>query len=363
MVDTGNLATVATLPRSEAGDIAAFETEVQGFFISLRAARRSPGTLRNYRNVLARFEDAVIATGRSIHPASIDRRTIEAYLIAQQDGYTAPDGTEVPPVAPRTGVNRAIVVRGFFRWLVDEGVRTDDPWSRVKLPQAPEDDTPVLTTAEQVALIETTKGTTFLARRDRAIIMFLLDTGVRRAELLGLTVEDVDLVAGEARVTGKGERSRTVRFGDDTTDALRRYLRVRADHPHADLTEARGIRRDAIRSGLPLWLGDPAQSVRAAHRGTGTGHVSAGLKTNAVAAMLNRRCREAGLRHIHPHQFRHTWADAMRTLGAQDGDLMRLGGWRSFRNFERYGRAEADRRARRNYLSPVDSRAALADAR
>jgi len=84
-------------------------------------------------------------------------------------------------------------------------------------------------------------GKHFEGRRDTAIVMFLLDTGARRAELVGLRLADLDLDLDVAIVLGKGRRERALPFGRKTAVALDRYLRVRARH------------RDA---GMPwLWLG------------------------------------------------------------------------------------------------------------
>ncbi len=74
-----------------------------------------------------------------------------------------------------------------------------------------------------------------------AIIRLLLDTGLRRAELAGLTVEDVDLDNQVLRVQGKGARVRLVPYGRKAATALDRYLRARLSHRDAGDTH--------------LWLG------------------------------------------------------------------------------------------------------------
>jgi hypothetical protein len=65
--------------------------------------------------------------------------------------------------------------------------------------------------------------------------MFLLDTGARRAELVGLRLADLDLDLDVALVLGKGRRERALPFGRKTAVALDRYLRVRARHRDAEL--------------------------------------------------------------------------------------------------------------------------------
>jgi integrase len=66
----------------------------------------------------------------------------------------------------------------------------------------------------------------------------------------------------------------------------------------------------------------------------------------AVAEMLKRRCRLAGVPEFHPHQLRHTWAHVNKQAGLSDEDLERMAGWSSPLMVRRYGRAMADERAR-----------------
>src|SRR5688572_28352791 len=113
-------------------------------------------------------------------------------------------------------------------------------------PLVPEQPVPVLSLDDLRALLKTCEGARFEDRRDAAIIRLLADTGIRRGELAGLTVGDVEIDAraggGVVDVLGKGRRRRTVPFGAKTAIAVRRYLRDRERYPKAAGTDG-------------LWLG------------------------------------------------------------------------------------------------------------
>jgi integrase len=73
------------------------------------------------------------------------------------------------------------------------------------------------------------------------------------------------------------------------------------------------------------------------------------MTPSGLYQVLRRRCREAGLPSIHPHAIRHTFAHEWLAGGGQEGDLMRLAGWRSRQMLDRYGRSAADERVREAY--------------
>ena len=93
-------------------------------------------------------------------------------------------------------------------------------------------------------------GKEFEDKRDTAIVRLFVDTGMRRAELLGLRVVDVDFDQDVALVMGKGRKARACPFGSKAGLALGRYLRQRAHiHRRGSRPSGSGVGARSLRRG------------------------------------------------------------------------------------------------------------------
>lgn len=273
---------------------------------SLRAEGRSAQTRRAYAQSVVQFGVYLSDRGIADCVAEIDRADVESWIISILEARK-----------PATAATRYRALARLFSWLVSEGEIPRSPMEGMHGPVVPDNPPAVLSLDDLRRLMAVCKGTSFDDRRDAAILRVLIDSGVRLAELTGLTLEDIDLDEGLAVVTGKGKRRRAVPLGAKATAALDRYLRVRSGHPH---------HRTA-----PLWLGQKGPM-------TATG----------MRQAIQRRARQAGLeQRVWPHLFRHTGAHQWLAAGGSEGDLMSLYGWRSSAMLRRYGSSAAAERARK----------------
>lgn len=217
--------------------------------------------------------------------------------------------------SPNTISRARSSLAAFCSWLVEEELVARNPIQGVKTIKTVSSPVRIVEDGDLIGLLRATQGKTFFDRRDHAIIRVLAETGVRRSELLGMHLDDIDLDEQTAYIRrGKGGRSRYVYLGHKTSKALDRYLRVRGQQRYAYLDE--------------LWIGK---------RGA--------LGWSGLKELLRKRCYQAGIEHIHPHRFRHTFAHLFLAEGGDPESLRRLAGWSSYSMLQVYGASAADQRA------------------
>jgi site-specific recombinase XerD len=278
------------------------------FAADWRAQGRSSKTLASYARHVRRFLDR-----NNLRAAEVTREALEAYLAVRR--------AEVQPASPATEVR---ALRAFFSWYsADEEV--PNAAAKIRIPKVPETQTIIATEQDVKALPNVLLGKGFESRRDRAMILVLWDCGVRREELASMTLDDLDL---ESRTVvlprTKNGKVRVVAFSDQTAWYITRYLRVRENHPRADLPW--------------LWLG---------HKGK--------LGADGVRLMLARRSRKAGVK-VNAHSFRRGMATTWMMRGGSEVGLMAVAGWSSSMMVRRY------RNHRNNALAIEEARRLFASA-
>jgi len=192
---------------------------VRSFELSLRAANRSPKTIKSYTDTVRGFCMFLVDNGMPTDARNLTREHVETYISVQVERFR-----------PKTASIRFGDLQQFFKWAVEEREMDSSPMINMRRPHVPEEPPPVLTEDDLRALLKTCSGPGFEDRRDTAIIRLFVDSGMRLSELTGLSVDDLDLDVKVAYVIGKGRRPRECAFGAKTAQALDRYLRLRRGH-------------------------------------------------------------------------------------------------------------------------------------
>lgn len=274
----------------------ALHTWLRDFLLDVRAANRTDATLEFYREKLRRFLAFLEAQGIT-EPEGIQARQLRAFLVELSEERTA------------GGVHahwRA--VRAFVRFLVREDAIADNPLNKVRSPRVDQELLEPVPLATVEILIKTCDKSE-IGLRDKAMMLTLLDTGLRASELTGLNIGDVDLSDGSVVVRrSKGRKGRIVFVGRQASRAIAAYLRTRED----------------VRAQSPMWL--------AYHRdGEYTRLAYDGLRDT-----IRRRAKQAGVAAPSLHSFRRAFALNMLRSGADVVSLSRLMGHGSLPVLQRY---------------------------
>jgi integrase/recombinase XerC len=175
-------------------------------------------TVRSYLNDLDQFNSFLISVGLPGDPVAVTSHDIRAWIVSMLDnGYTA------------VSVHRKIsCLRVFYRYLRKEGITKSDPLEKVVLPKRKKT-LPVFVEEEALSdlLDNYSFGDDFAGKRNRMIIELLYMTGIRRAELIGLRDNDLDLAEGSLKVTGKRNKQRIIPLIKTLVNRLEEYINVR----------------------------------------------------------------------------------------------------------------------------------------
>ncbi len=166
---------------------------------------------------------------------STDTATLKKYLtqrseqidfLKQLDHTDSKNGDTAEPaeVSNRSHARFLSSLKRFFRFLVTEEYREDDPTHGLKIPKFR---TPLPTTLSEnnvIALLNAPDINTALGLRDRAMLELLYACGFRVSELISLTLTDIDLEIGAVRIIGKGDKERLIPMGEYALEWLLTYI-------------------------------------------------------------------------------------------------------------------------------------------
>jgi site-specific recombinase XerD len=278
-----------------------------------RSRNLASGTIQFYTKKLNVF--IAYCTAMAITQISqITPETIRHFLIFLEERQHKPGGVHCYYRSVKT----------FLRWYEQEIEQPDwqNPIDKVKAPIVPLEPLDPVSVETIKSMIQTCKGTGLTDGRDKASLLFLLDTGARLSEFLALNKEDVNLITGAIQIRrGKGRKPRNVYLGDKARQTLRRYLKSRLD------------------SNPALWIS------RTGERLTETG----------LRLMLRRRADRGNVPVPSPHDFRRAFALERWRAGLDILTISKLMGHTSLQVLTRYlKQAGEDLEQAAKQSSPVD---------
>jgi len=190
-----------------------------------------------------------------------------------------------------------------FSWLRRHEVVAENPFQKVQLIRLEQQIIRPIELEEVRTMLAALDDSLRLGARDTALTLFLLDTGVRASEATGLDLVDLDLEHGRARVlNGKGKKQRVVAIGGAVRCAIERYLLFRGTAP------------------------GPLFQSRAGGR----------MASKRLILLYDRLSQRAGVSHVHPHRFRHTFATMAIRSAAREIDVQHLLGHSTSAMVRRY---------------------------
>lgn len=310
---------------------------IEGFLLA--RSDLSPRTLEDYRYYLTLWAkwSGDVAVG------AVKLADLQRFMAHMTTDYKTKTGG---PLSQHGLYNCYVALRAFWRWAEDS-FGYPNISTRVSAPRVADVAVKPLTSDECLALLNACKYKTqarpenkraYRARRaegkrDTAMVLLLLDTGIRAGELARLAVGDVDLRNREIQIrphgSGVKSRGRVIPIVQRTASALWAYINQRAESEEEVL--------DADR---PLFV-----SLRTPHRPIGR---------NALQHVLVGLGKRAGVENVHPHRFRHTFAIEYLRNGGDPWTLQRILGHSTMEMVRRYlALSKQDEKRTHRNASPV----------
>jgi len=253
------------------------------FAQSNKAEGKSPKTISWYSEMLNDFVRFLESGGSRRILSEFSTEMVRAFVVHEQERG----------MSPYTVQGKVRALKAFSSWLFREGYVSDNILVDLKLPKVPTILIEPLTTDETDQLVNYQNPLTAIGCRDIAILILVLDTGVRLSELCGLHFEDAHVEEGYLKVMGKGSKERVVPLGATAQKMLWRYIIHFRPEPLVQADNYLFLTLD----GKPL-------------------------QPNAVKLLVHRWGKKAGVPRLHAHLCRHTFATNF--LIHNCGDVFRL---------------------------------------
>ena len=264
------------------------EPWIKAFLVHLQNKNFSPHTIRSYRADLQEF---------LLFFKKRNQNDLRYFTSANIRSFLAALQTQHQP-ARNTVLRKIASLRSFASFLLEQGQLERNPFKLLPAPKREKILPKFLSVPETQRLLETAAHSKHFAARDKALFELMYSSGLRRSEVTGLCVKDVDFFNGIVKVFGKGAKERLVPVTDAALDAIRTYL---ASRPHPQPQD-------------PLFLNKNGKRLT----GDGLAYI---FKHTAIASHLARK--------VTPHSLRHSFATHLLNNGCDLRSLQEMLGHKS----------------------------------
>jgi integrase/recombinase XerC/integrase/recombinase XerD len=305
-------------------------TLAREFELYNRTEGKSQSTIDWYNLALKQLQSFLSKGERSSVLAGLGEPEVREFILYLQDRNRWQDN---PYVSNRQGKLKAISIqtyvralRAFFNWLYKEGYTTENRLANLKPPKAPTKVVEILTEQEIPKVLGCVDRNSIAGARDYAMLMLLLDTGLRSGELRNAEVDDTNIEGGYLKVMGKGSKERVVPFGATVQKTLLRYVVHFRPEPFTPAVQNLFLTLD----GKPL-------------------------TRNSVKMIFQRITAKSGVKRLHPHLCRHTFATNYLINGGDVFSLQQILGHTTLEMVRRYVTlASAHVTVQHRKFSPMD---------
>lgn len=294
---------------------------IAGFMLNIEGRRLSVNTINDYKNTLRKFQ---IHFKENPLMDQITTDDISAWLAVQT-------------VSKKTVLNYHTCLSSLWKWLVQQKLLQENiihdierprPEKRLVIPLDPDEIRSLMASLDKSKPYSrpgkrTSDHSLPNVDRNRAVLLFFLDNGVRVSELCGIKIKHLDVKNARCFIFGKGSKERFVPFSARTGQVIWRYLTLRKDHDPDDYLFVNRDNRQMTRNGIAEMLAD-----------------------------LGAR---AGVEDVHPHRLRHTFAINFLRAGGDIFTLQMILGHEELDMVRHYSRlANADMARVHRRASPVE---------
>jgi len=291
-----------------------WECAETAFLNYCKAKRLSPKTIDYYSYRLLAFQKYLKSHNITETPTTISVQTLRAFIA---------DQTETASSA--TARHSYSTLRVFYVYMIRDGFVDNNPMLKIDKPRGRQKIIETFSESQLNRLLATCDTKTFTGSRDRAMLLFMLDSGVRATEICEIQTEQISWTNRTALVTGKGDKERNVCFGITTAQALTQYIAKRGKQDNERL--------------FVTCYGEPMNRYR-------------------LRNIIVERCKLSGITGVRcsPHSLRHTCAVTFLRNGASAFDVQKLLGHSSLDMTRRYvSLVDSDLKDAHAKASPVDN--------